>query len=373
MKSLCIGMLCAVAAGVSPALAAPRYTLEAIEPLDVSGTDAVDTWFAGMGGFNDAGQIAMSWYHSVPRGDSGYRIHLYTPGIGYESMMPTGAGRTTSETYSRELNALGDAAGYLKSNAYVYRAGGTGYAVPSTGGMYSGATGINDRGDVAGFVEWPTSSYQPFVYTAAGGFQTLPYAGTGVDINNNGQVLVSTGNQATPMWIHDTATGTATSFGEGLGIFSSNTFLNDRGDVAMTTEDETGRYARLYHDGTITTVRGVEGSISDSVEDFNNRGWVLGMSALRIGDDPLIDFFLHVPGEGSFSLASLVDAPSRAGWSELSGFELNERGDIAGVGVFGGKVQPFVLHIGAPVPEPATALLVLAGLGVVFIRRRLHP
>jgi hypothetical protein len=81
--------------------------------------------------------------------------------------------------------------------------------------------------------------------------------------------------------------------------------------------------------------------------------------------------FLNLPGEGTFALDALIDPASRAGWSTLLPFKLNDAGDIAGWGVHEGEQRLFVLNaIATPVPEPASMLLVMVGAAALAMRVR---
>ena len=361
-----MGALCAAFFITLPVSAAPRFTLQPIPTFQVPGTDTANASFGRLDGFNDSGQLASTWY------DSGYATYLYTPGIGYESMMPAGTQPGPSQPYGRELNNRGELAADFRSMAYVLRTGGAGAPVPGTVGTFSGAMGINDRGDVTGFREFPEGSFHPFVHTAAG-FQTLPYSGIAYDINNEGQVLGESPTDAgRDMWIHDMRTGTLTPVdihpGEGVG----RAVLNDRLEAAVETVHGNERRAFLYREGGVTEVTGLQGSTANILSDFNNMGWVLGLSAVDVEGRAGYESFLDVPGEGSFALRSLIDPVGLAGWSDIGAMWLNDRGDIAGAGLHEGTLRLFVLsNAQIPmVPEPATAWLALTGLALLARRRR---
>ncbi len=65
-------------------------------------------------------------------------------------------------------------------------------------------------------------------------------------------------------------------------------------------------------------------------------------------------------------LTGLLDATGR-GWVLTNAFDVNDRGQIVGVGIFQGRQQGFLL---TPVPEPTAGLLIAAGVAAVTLRRR---
>jgi hypothetical protein len=72
------------------------------------------------------------------------------------------------------------------------------------------------------------------------------------------------------------------------------------------------------------------------------------------------------PTLGAMRLDSLLGDAAN-GWTFLRANGINENGEIVGTGIFNGVTRGYVV---SPVPEPATALVVLAGLGALAARRR---
>jgi len=75
--------------------------------------------------------------------------------------------------------------------------------------------------------------------------------------------------------------------------------------------------------------------------------------------------FVWTEEEGALPLTSLLDASGR-GWVLTNPFDINDRGQIVGQGIYQGRQQGFLL---TPVPEP-TAVLPIACAATAVLRRR---
>lgn len=355
----CIFMLFAAAA--AGAHAAPRFELEAVPgPAALPGYQV-----RTIDGFNDRGQILTT---SMPDAFGVDSLNLYTPGTGLASIDPGPAMRI-----GYDLNERGQVAGVYDLVAHVFGPGAAGGPVPGLFGISSYAYAINDRGMVVG----QRDGAGAYWYTPDAGVQYAPrFADRAIDVNDRDVVLLAADSPGQPYWLHDTANGTTTTldFGERLG---GRAWLNDTGDVAFQEVGDFGGATRvhLWRDGVLTGVGGVAGGLSDELLDFNDPGWLLGRSYVAGEDgEGTMAGFLNLPGQGTFALDALIDPASRAGWTTLLPFKLNDAGDIAGWGLYGGEQRLFVLKsVAAPVPEPGTLALLVVGIaavGAVTCRRR---
>ena len=346
----CIFLLCAAASGVH---AAPRFELEALPgPAALPGYQ-----LRTIDGFNDLGQILTT---SMPDTFGVDSLSLYTPGSGLAAIDPGPAMRI-----GYDLNERGQVAGVYDLVAHVFGPGGTGGPVPGMFGISSYAYAINDRGMVVG----QRDGAGAFWYTPEAGLRYAPrFADRAVDVNDRDVVLLAADAPGQPYWLYDTTNGATTTldFGERLG---GRAWLNDTGDVALQEVNDFGGAWRVHRwrDGALTDVSGVAGGLSDELLDFNDPGWLLGRSYVE-GEDGqgTMAGFLNLPGEGTFALDALIDPASRAGWTTLLPFKLNDAGDIAGWGLYGGEQRLFVLRsVAAPVPEPGAIALFAFGAVVV--------
>ena len=105
----------------------------------------------------------------------------------------------------------------------------------------------------------------------------------------------------------------------------------------------------------------------------NEDGLVVGYGAR--GDMWETFSFLHDLTTGQLvDLASVLLPGTAAGWSNLYLVDVNDSGQIAGWGQFGGEARAFLLSPAAPVPEPAGLLTMALGAAVLAgaVRRRLR-
>ena len=350
----CGGLALLAAAGVQ---AAPRFTLEALPgPAALPGYSLYT-----IEGFNDRGQIL-----TTSRDDTGFgSLNLYTPGSGLVSIDP-GPGLRIGY----DLNENGRVAGLYDGLAHVFSADGTGGPVPGLFGFSSYAYALNDGGMVVG----QRDGAGPYWYTAEQGVNYIPVpGGLAVDVNDLDVVLVAGGGPGQPYWLHDTRNGSTTEIASDTRL-DGRAWLNDAGDVAFQEVGEFGAWERVHvwRDGALTDVGGVAGGQAHMLLDFNDPGWLLGRSYIP-GEDGqgTMAGFLNLPGEGTFALDALIDPQSLDGWSTLLPFQLNDAGDIAGWGTYGGEQRLFVLSaLATPVPEPAAWWLLAVGLAAVARRSR---
>ena len=282
------------------------------------------------------------------------------------------------------------------------------------GGDGSGATGINDAGDVVGYSRISTSNntLRAFLWHNSSmtdlGTLTSP---TGLDyraygISSSGQVvghaytvgaydyafsweggvmkkvpalgesysiardISSNGVIVGDAYLSDYATysrafiwvaGQVTSLGTLGGSYSLAYGVNDFSQVVGEASLPNGdMHAFLWADGAMTDL-GTLGASSSTANDINGIGQVVGYARIPSG---ATHAFLWQNGQIS-DLNDLL--PTGSGWVLTSARGINDQGWIVGSGSYlGGPEQGFLLT-----PEPATlSLLTLGGLGMWLRRRR---
>jgi len=340
----------------------------------------------------------------------------------YTVTVVAGAGSVASD-----LNNLGQVVGRLDSGGGTYHGflydGSTLADLGTLAGGSSTATGINDSGVVVGN-SWTDFSYQAFTY-AGGALTPLALPGNNVaeGINNAGvivgtaQFLDGDGFYAPRAVIYDHGVVTNLGLLPGNGEGSSAIAINSAGKVVGTgdVEGPPNRPADpfLYADGVMQNlgnfggIYGVAWSINDhdqivgstgaeyipgsgnlypyraflydasglhdlgtliedgnsSAFDINNLGQIVGSAQTSGG------FLATLYVDGAVKLLnSLIDPAS--GWSIVESTAINDLGQIAGTGCKDGLCYAVRLDLASAIPEPAHALMLLAGMGLVAGLRR---
>jgi len=196
----------------------------------------------------------------------------------------------------RAINAVGDAVGLSYGSADDYIHGilwkdGTATYLGDLGGGQSYATAINDAGRVVGSsCKYPGDAppacnfYYGFVWKngTMSSLPTLFYGGTtgATGINDGGQVV---GSASAPPYGYDHAAlwenGNVTDLGTLGGYYSGATAINDAGQVvgSGTTEGNSPTHPFLWADGVMTDL-GTLGGPNAFAKGINDAGQIVGYS-----------------------------------------------------------------------------------------------
>ena len=246
--------------------------------------------------------------------------------------------------------------------------------VGTLGGIVSRGFGLNDLGQVVG------DSGTSILGEASHAFRTdaaLVMTDLGTlggryssarAINNSGRVVgESSFSRDLDNEIHafrTDAAGAMSDLGTLGGTYSRANAINAAGDAvgfAALAGDEVTHAFLAPAGGGMIDLGTFGGAPRSEATAINDAGQIVGYSFEQrdTGRVP----FLYENGR-MIDLNTLL--PAGSGWTLLEAADINNLGQIVGIGTFGGQQRGFVL---TPVPEPAQASL-FAGAGVLVLRRR---
>ena len=354
----------------SRVLAAPLYTITDLPAFDgpVNGRFIQSYGF----GINASGQITGSaggdmfnhaFVYDGTMHDLGTLGGLQSTGLGINA---SGQVTGVSDSFT---------AGNLAKHAFFYD--GTMHDI-DTGGLfgYSAGLGINASGQITGE---SASSWQPdrhaFFYDGAMhdigtlGGQTS----SGRGINASGQITGNSTLMPNSSLLHAFFyDGAMHDIGTLGGSSSEGNGINDRGQITGSSSTSAGLVHAFFYDGTMHDIGSLGGSRSEGFA-INSSGQIVGDSTLA-SNDSLYQAFVYDNLHGMRDLNSLIDPlliNQFGGWGLETAYGINDRGQIAGSGVYRGNPTAFLL---TPVPEPSSVILVALGvmglLGYVSSARR---
>ena len=292
---------------------------------------------------------------------------LWAAGPGLSAVSPV----NSQFAFGAGVNAAGVVVGYELNNdsgafrALVNNGSGATYVPTLPGGANNFATAINNSGTVVGYSETTSAGGNVIAFSYSGGtptaLGTLPGGSTSQAnaINSSGHIVGESDSSASSnlqpfLWIG----GVWNSLG-GVppGYQSGNaTAISNADQVAGTLDDGSGgSMAFLWSASGGMTLVGALASGGDSqAYGVNSAGTVVGTSdnvAFLYSDSVMYD------------LNTLLD-PSSTGWQLNQATAINDQGQIAGTGVYGGVQQAFLLtpFTSSDVPEPAALLMVCGGM-----------
>jgi uncharacterized membrane protein len=374
---LLLVFIAAVAWPPSASAQVVHYTIQDLGTGDFTRGAFGSKWLA----INASGQVTGTYF--VPNGGAPTQHAFRTTASGGVNdpgadlgILPGGR-----QSFGTGINASGQVAGTSSTGGdnfyYPFRTTGTGnltdpganLGVPGWGTAINGNGQVTGRGQSNAFRSSPNG--QPPSLTDLG---TLPgYASSaGNAINDAGQVSGYAINGSVHRAFRTTALGTLTDPGADLGMFlgattSEGNAINASGQV--TGISDVTFFQQHYQHAFRTTATGL---ISDPGTDLtpgfheNSYGFGINNLGVVVGSDGGNSLFAFVYDTQLRDLTSLlVNGP---GWVLTVAYDINDAGQIAGFGTFGGQTHAFRL---TPVPEPsALVLLGVAAVSGTLARRR---
>lgn len=322
-------------------------------------------------GLNNRGQVVGTVLTRLDSGWTVRRAFVTGPnGVGITLLGTLGG----AHSFGNDVNDSGQVAGFSytssDAHAFVTGPGGLGLWDLGTPGLYSYATAINNRGQVSGMRNLANGSTRAFL-TGPGGVgltDIAPLPGqfhtVGIGINNSGQVVGYSQN-ATATALTAFVTGA-----HGVGVTALGDWLSDTANAGLRINDS-GQIVRSIRSGlrvnvALTAANGVGmtdlgtlGGAYAYATDLNNLGQVVGYSATSSGERRA--FVSAAGGQGQTDLNLLAGLGSTV---LVGAWGINDLGQILANSADG---RAFLL---TPVPEPASLLLMTAGLMMLALLRR---
>ncbi|GAB3428857.1 PEP-CTERM sorting domain-containing protein [Massilia solisilvae] len=281
------------------------------------------------------------------------------------------------------INNHNDIGGSLgNGNAFSY-VNGVVHDIGALGGWYSSyVRGLNDSGVAIG-VQFPQigEGWRGFVYNNGSITEMGTFGGDWSWLNdvNNAGVAVGTASLPGPAFRNPERAvvyrnGAMQNLGTlGTGDFSEAWAINDAGQIvgwSTTSPDESATIPHpfLYQNGVMSDL-GSLGGYWGHAWDINSAGVIVGDSDILTTEGFGSHAFIYLDGK-MVDLNTLVDRSS--GWEMVSANDVNDAQQILGTACRLGTCVKVRLDLISPIPEPSTWAMLLAGLALAGLARRVR-
>jgi len=358
------GTLLAPAAGLAvlvatlafAAVGVPRASFPEYEIIDLG---TLGGFSSAAWGVNNKGQVAGE--ADTPQGLR--HAFLWDPAT--QEMIDLGTLPPTTQSAALDLNDQGQVTGISTSDGWPDKAflwdNGELVDIGQPPSIIS-AYGINNAGQVVGAFLAAPNEYRAFLWedgvlTAIPSTLGGPPDSFGRDVNNLGEVVGSAATESAArafLWEN----GQMTDLGTLGGTNSAAYAVNDAGQVAgisQRTAADDSYYPFVWENGQMIELPPLYGLANWKPWGINNLGQVVG--------DP---YFLYDPELGMIDVHDLL--PAESGWSDLDVRDINDAGQMVGIGTHNGKRRAFRMTPVLPVIPASSIWTALSmALGVVVI------
>ncbi len=358
----------------------PRYQDRYTYAWDVNDSGKVAGYVANQGNQNIYYNLPFTWTQA---GGISSR-----PALGATI---AGVGGTGTGGKVEAVNNSGIMAGYSFTgvgnafHATKWDANGNAIDLGTLGGSFSEAFDINNGGQAVGYaygagntqmrpVVWSANGTPTELGTLAGGPGGKAFA-----INDLGETVgyafLPVGrwdlNNRAVIWRN----GTVTELGTLGGSESYALDINNLGQVVGTAQKTAASYNApfIWQNGVMTEILGVGPGLGGNAWGINDHGQVVGDSNPTVGGVGDTNHAFIWENGVTVDLNDVsITTVANGQWVLRHAYEINNQGQIVGLGTLNGVQTAFLLTPDvAPVPEPETYALMLAGLGLVgFAARR---
>jgi probable HAF family extracellular repeat protein len=326
-------------------------------------------------------------------------------GIRY-SVVDLGAAAANGETiWPRRINSSGEVVVASDTHGYVWR-NGVLTDIGNLGGTRSSAYGINDKGQVVGLsypVQYNRAQLIRWENGTLSNLGNRGYWAVGMSINEAGQIVgydqpdYMGNNDHAFLWQNKTWKDLGT-----LGTSAQAWAINNHGQVVGNSRSSQNgnMYRAFLWENDVMTNLGALGGLDSFANDINDRGQIAGRAGHHaciwesgtgrdLGDLGNgysraygINGLGQVVGRSGYTmngamafiwwdgvmldLNSFIDPTT--GWELREARDINDSGQIVGVGQLNGQFRSFLLN---PVPEPSGVCSLICGLAAIaWVLRR---
>ncbi len=328
-------------------MAGPLALAQSYTVLDLGVVEGKSqSWVLNACPLNNRGQV-VGWANNTgPYDFVGDSAFLWSARIGTQSLAGlSGAVSTTSLAINDKgqiVGLSGDA--FPNSRAVLWELGKVhdlGVLPGDTGGW---AWNLNNRGQVVGISMLATPD--ALIFHAAlweqGHVFPLPELQEGtfhmaISINDRGQIVGTSGPDDTHRPAVIWENGTVRSLGTLGGDMGFGNCINSQGQaVGFTTTVDGALRAFLWENDVMTDI---SGGVESWATFINNRGQIVG--ARNPSGFPLEQYAVIWRNGMMIDLDTLL--PADSGWRLIEADQINEHGEIAGIGIHNGAIRAYIL------------------------------